>query len=116
MPQITLVSNATDYDIYERLVAASLGVTTDQSTAAITSVLPRSCKFLNISYPDVAPNNTSATQLLLKDSNANEITRIDVGAGYPETDGAAINGIPLLGRKLRAPVNNALVDIHLEVC
>lgn len=113
MPQLTLVLLNTDYDLYERTVAYSKGVTTDQSTAAKTSNLPRSCGFRNISYPNIAPNNTSGNPLILKDANASEIARIDPGQNY--TVNSNLNNIPIIGILVNAPVNGALVDLELEI-
>lgn len=112
MPQITLVSNAVDYDLYERLVAKSLGVTTDQSVAARTSILPRSCKARNIHLPDIAPNS-GAGPLIIKDADASEITRLDVDDAYPRE--STLNDVPLIGVKLRAPANNALINVDITV-
>lgn len=112
MPQLTLPSNSVDYDLYERLVAQSLGVTTVQSTAAATSILPRSCKLLNIHFPDVAPNS-GAGPLLVKDALGSELTRLDVDDAYQFE--STLNDVFLIGRKLRAPANNALVDIDITV-
>lgn len=91
-------------------MAQSLGVTTDKSTAALTSILPRSCKRRNIKFPDLAPN---AGILLIKDRSATEMTRLLIEDAYPAE--STLNDIPLIGIKLQSSVNNALVDIDLVV-
>lgn len=112
MSQITLPLANTDYDLYERLVARSLGVTTDQSTAALTSILPRSCKNRNIHFPDIAPNSGTAA-LIIKGASGTEITRLDVDDAFQVA--STVNDVPLIGVKLRAAVANALVDIAAVV-
>jgi len=115
MPQITLVSSAVDYDLYERLVAQAAGTTTVQTAAQIlASILSRTCQCRNIKYPNIAPNNTGST-LIVKDANGNELTRMGLDDAYLVNSGDGANKIPLLGILLRSDVNNALVDIEVEV-
>lgn len=113
MPQITLPDKTLYYDLYERLVAQSLGVTTDQSVAAATSILPRSCQVRNIFFPDLSPNTGV---LIIKDRTDSELTRLDPDDAYPIISGSGANNIPLIGIKLRASgVDNSLVDIDVVV-
>jgi hypothetical protein len=109
-----LPSTVVTYDLYERLVAAKAGVTTVQTAAQIdASILPRSCRLRNIHYPNVSPNTTSGSPLIVKDLTGSEITRIDPGQAYLED--SRMNNIPLVGVGLNAPVNNALVDVVVEI-
>ncbi len=108
MPQLTLVSNAVDYDLYERYVAAMAGVTTDQSALAVTSILPRSCAFRSISFPNIAAN--AASTLTIKDSQGREIRNLALGGVYDVFQDE--NTVPIIGVKLRGTTNNNVVDFE----
>lgn len=108
MPRITLPASSSVYDLYERLVAAAAGVTTDKTQEAITSILPRSCSSLVISFPDVSPNSGNTLTL------TGEMRQTLDPASTFGLDAPA-NLIPLQGTKLQATVNNAVVDITTVV-
>ncbi len=109
MPRITLPSSAAVYDLYERLVAAALGVTTDKSTEALTSPLPRTCAMRKIVIPDEVVNAG-----LLFDFTG-QLTHADVQAGDSLLEQSDLNRIPIAGVKVQASGNNAVLDVTIEL-
>jgi hypothetical protein len=117
MPQIVLPSNAVDYNLYEAVVAVLTGGVAGSAantTAAVTSIIPRNCHELTFEYP--LTGNPAAVVLIIKQSGS-ETKRVLAGdgEGFSIPSGGATNDVSLIDKFLRADINNAKVNIQMEV-